>query len=238
MLLFLTMAMQKTRTLAALALSALAAGAVVSVPATAHAEPVTPTAKGAVGGGLLGAEVVTFGEALFGVHKTWAYLVGAGVGAAGGAVGGYFLEQSVDDGRIPAYVLAGGLAALIPAIVVGLDATRYMPDQGAREDKPVVSPPSDPGKPGGSSVLGAEPSATPTPGQGSSTTPASPTPPSGGSTTPTPAPQSLLDMHEGAFRLGVPVPQVRPLLGSAERTRLAVENRGNELRFPVVRVVF
>ena len=225
-------AKKKLASLAALA--ALVAG-VVSVPRTAHAEPVTPTAKGAVGGGLLGAEIVVFGEALVGVHKTAWYLIGAGVGAAGGAVGGYFIEQSVSDGRIPAYILAGGLAALIPAVVVALDATRYLPNEGAREDKPVVSPPSDPGKPGGSSVVGAEPTTTPSPSP-DGTTPA-PIPAPGGGTAPVQAPQSLLDFNDG-FRMGVPVPQVRGLLGSAERARMGVDNRGTELRFPVVRVVF
>ena len=229
-----------TKKLARLAvLAAVTAGAIVSTPTTAHAEPVTPTAKGAVGGGLLGAELVVFGEALFGVHKTWAYLVGAGVGAAGGAVGGYFIEQAVDDGRVPAYLLAGGLAALIPAVVVSLDATRYLPSEGAREDKPVPSAPSAPGKPGGSSVVGAEPATPTSPSTTPPTSTPSPTPPpAGGGTAPTPAPQSLLDIHEGSFRMGVPVPQVRALLGSAERTRMAVDNRGSELRFPVVRVVF
>lgn len=232
------MTMHAKNKLAGLAFAALAASAVVSMPATAHAEPVTPTAKGAVGGGLLGAELVVFGEALFGVHKTWAYLVGAGVGAAGGAVGGYFVEQAVDDGRVPAYLLAGGLAALIPAVVVTLDATRYLPSEGAREDKPVPSAPSDPGKPGGSSVVGAEPATPTSPSTTPPTSTPSPAPPPGGGTAPTPAPQSLLDIHEGSFRMGVPVPQVRALLGSAERTRMAVDNRGSELRFPVVRVVF
>ena len=68
-------------------------------------------------------------------------------------LGGFFLEKSSDDGRLPAYLLAGGIAALIPAIVVTLDATRYRPTEGAREDKPANdAAPSDPGQPGGSSV--------------------------------------------------------------------------------------
>lgn len=232
--------MHAKKKLAGLVLAATTASAVVSMPSTAHAEPVTPTAKGAVGGGLLGAELVVFGEALFGVHKTWAYLVGAGVGAAGGAVGGYLIEQSVDDGRVPAYLLAGGLAALIPAVVITLDATRYLPSEGAREDKPVPSAPSDPGKPGGSSVVGAEPAmpTSPSTTPPTSTPSPAPSPAGGGGTAPTPAPQSLLDVHEGSFRVGVPVPQVRALLGSVERTRMQVDNRGSELRFPVVRVVF
>src|SRR5688572_998408 len=134
-------------TLRACALAALAAGAAVTfgAPSTAQAEEVSPTAKGIVGTALLGGELVVFGEAIFGVRSTTAYLVGAGAGMVAGGVGGYFIEQAVSDGRIPAYLLAGGLALLIPAIVVTLDATRYMPAEGAREDKPVQNlPPSDP----------------------------------------------------------------------------------------------
>jgi hypothetical protein len=51
-------------------------------------------------------------------------------------------------------------------------------------------------------------------------------------------PVSLFDVEEGGFRVGLPVPEVRPVLGSAERARLGAENRGSELRFPVVRVTF
>jgi hypothetical protein len=242
-------------------LAAVAAGAVLASPSSARAAEVPPTAKGVVGGAFVGAEIVVFGEALFGVRSPAAYIIGAGVGAAAGGVGGYFLEQSVDDGRIPAYVLAGGLALIVPAIVVALDATRYLPSEGAREDKPSNLPASDPGKPGGSSVVGAEPATPPatTPGPGSATTPATPAPtpaPGGGGGGGTQAPQaaarpgpaqaaaralppsSLFTVKDGAFALGVPVPEVRPVVGSAERARMGVDNRGSELRFPVVRVSF
>ncbi|MBX3219910.1 MAG: hypothetical protein KF795_05275 [Labilithrix sp.] len=243
--------------LRATVLAAVAAGAILAVPGSAHAEEVTPTAKGIAGGALLGGELVVFGEALFGVRSTTAYLVGAGAGAVAGGVGGYFVEQAVDDGRIPAYMLAGGLALLIPAIVVALDATRYMPTEGAREDKPVDVPPSDPGKPGGSSVVGAEPGTPPAtaPGPGSATTPATPgqdapPPPApapsegggGGGTQAPRAPQSpqssLFNLRNGDFYVGVPLPEVRPVLGTAERARMGADNRGSELRFPVVRVTF
>lgn len=235
--------------LRATVLAALAAGAILAAPSTARAEEVTPTAKGVVGGALLGGEVVVFGEALFGVRSTAAYLIGAGAGAAAGGVGGYFVEQAVDDGRIPAYMLAGGLALLIPAIVVALDATRYLPTEGAREDKPVTPIQPDPGKPGGSSVIGAEPPPT-TPGPGSATTPATPSPaptpgpapspnPGGGGTQAPRAPQSsLFHLGNGDFHVGVPVPEVRPMLGTTERARMGADSRGSELRFPVVRVTF
>lgn len=239
--------------LRATALAALAACTVLAAPSSARADKVPPTAKGIVGGALLGSELVVFGEALFGVRSPAAYLVGAGLGAAAGGVGGYFVEQAVDDGRIPSYMLAGGLALLIPAIVVALDATRYLPSQGAREDKPVHIPPSDPGQPGGSSVISAEPPATapapastpePAPAESAPAEPApaesAPPPSGGGGGTQAPrAPQtSLLNVSDGEFALGVPVPEVKPVLGYTERVRMGADNRGGELRFPVVRVTF
>lgn len=233
-----------TKRLRAIACSVLAAGAVFATPGSAHAEEVTPTAKGIVGGALLGGELVVFGEALFGVRSTAAYLLGGAAGAAAGGVGGYFVEQSVDDGRIPAYMLAGGLALLIPAVVVALDQTRYLPAEGAREERQIHLPVSEPGTPGGSSVVGAEPGtpASSTPGPGSATTPstAEPAPapaPAGGGGAEGPE-SSLFYLYDGDVRLGVPMPEVRPVLGAAERARMGVENRGSELRFPVVRVTF
>jgi hypothetical protein len=235
-----------------LALAAIAAGTVVAAPSAARADTVSPTGKGITGGALLGGEIVVFGEGIFGVRSPAAYLVGAGAGAVAGGVGGYFIEQSVDDGRIPAYMLAGGLALIIPAVVVALDQTRYMPAEGAREDRPVTNlPPADPGRPGGSSVEGTTPAAAPAPAPAAAPAPANPgdsatpppaTPPApapgGAGTGGTPAPQSLIDVHQGAFRVGMPVPSVRPVFSMAERKALGVTNPGNEFRFPVVHVVF
>lgn len=239
----------------ALVLSAVAAAAIVGTPSEAKADEVTPTAKGIVGTALLGGEVVVFGEAIFGVRSTAAYLIGGGLGVVAGGVGGYFIEQSVSDGRIPAYLLAGGLALLIPAVVVTLDATRYMPTEGAREDRP-VGPPADPGKPGGGAVVGAEPAKTTTP---PATTPPANTPPSGetpgGTTTPAPAPSgggggggtqgpqsrapgSMFYVGEGTLRIGAPVPEVRPIVSASEQRKMGVVNSGNEVRFPVVKVAF
>ncbi len=185
---------------------------------TAQADEVTPTAKGIAGGVLVGGELVVFGEALFGVRSTPAYLIGAGAGAAAGGIGGYFLEQAVSDGQVPAYVLAAGLTLLIPSIVVGLDQTRFMPSEGAREDKPVVA---EPGTPGAGSAIGPEP-----------VKPVAPT-------LPAPGPQgSLMDVRDGAWSIGVPVPEVRPTLGLTERKRLGADANGTELRFPLVRLVF
>jgi hypothetical protein len=228
--------------------AALASAAVlVGAPGTAHAEEVSPSGKGIVGGALLGGEIVVFTEAIIGVRSGTAYLLGAGGGAVAGGVGGYFIEQAVSDGRIPAYLLAGGLALIIPALVITLDQTRYLPTEGAREDKPVTNlPPSDPGKPGGSAVIGAEPAATPanpatpatTPG---GTTPAAPAPAGGGGgakPAPVRAPLSLINFQGTGLSVGVPVPEVRPVFTAQQKKALGVENSGNEVRFPVVNVTF
>lgn len=212
-------------------------------PATARAEEVVPDGKGIAGGALLGGEIVIFTEAIFGVRSTAAYLLGAAGGAIAGGVGGYFIEQAVDDAKVPAAMLAGGLALVIPAIVITLDQTRYLPSEGAREDKPVQQLPApNPGQPGGGAVIGAEPKTgpTPAPAPAPEPTPApTTTPPAGGGTTPgTQAPTSLFDIHRGAVRMGVPLPEVRPILGANDRKTMGVENRGSEVRFPVVRIAF
>lgn len=245
----------RPRRLRAFALAAAAIGAAGTVllgsPSVAHAEEVSPTGKGVVGGAFLGAEVVIFVEAIAGVRSGTAYLLGAGGGAVAGGVGGYFIEQSASDGRVPAYMLAGGLALIIPALVVTLDQTRYLPAEGAREDRPVTNlPASDPGKPGGSAVIGAEPkapapAATPptTPGATPAPAPAPATPPAGGGTGGTPSqargPQSLINLHgTSGLRVGVPVPEVRPVFTAAQKKAFAVESNGSELRLPLVNVTF
>ncbi len=219
-------------------LAALVAGTVfVGAPRAAQAEEVSATGKGIVGCALLGGEIAVFTEALLGVRSGTAYLLGAGGGAVAGGVGGYFIEQGVSDGRVPAYLLAGGLALIIPALVITLDQTRYLPTEGAREDKPVTNlPPSDPGKPGGSAVIGAEPKpATPPPA-----TPGNPPAGGGGGGTPAPArgPQSLINLQGTGLSVAMPVPEVRPVFTASQKKALGVENAGNEVRFPVVRVTF
>lgn len=85
------------------------------------AEP-DPTGRGIAGGALLGAEIAIFGEAIAGLESPWLYWAGAGLGAAGGALGGYYVE-SAGAPRSSYYLLAGGMALSIPAMIVYLDAT-------------------------------------------------------------------------------------------------------------------
>lgn len=236
--------MLESKTTRRIVLAALAAGTVVlGAPRAAQAEEVAPTGKGIVGTALLGAEIAVFTEAIIGVRSGTAYALGAGGGAVAGGIGGYFIEQAVSDGRIPAYLLAGGLALIIPALVITLDQTRYLPTEGAREDKPVTNlPPSDPGKPGGSAVIGAEPASPSTPPATPAPAPAPATPPAGagGGGTPAPVrgPQSLINVYGTGLSVGMPVPEMRPVFTASQKKALGVESTGNEVRFPVVRVTF
>jgi hypothetical protein len=98
------------------------------------------------------------------------------------------------------YMLAGGLALVIPAVVLTLNATRYQPEEGATEDR-TPGPMAEPGAPGSNSITGTPSGAPAPPPPPPAAVPAPPAPP---------PPQSLLDVHHGAFRLGVPALAVTP----------------------------
>ncbi|HTV19106.1 MAG TPA: hypothetical protein VMG12_10555 [Polyangiaceae bacterium] len=89
--------------------------------------------KGTVGGAMLGAEVVMLTESAFRLRPTWMYLAG---GAAGGLAGGYFGYKLSDDGsnRPPSFLLAGGIALIIPTIMGVLTATQYEPIGTIRQE--------------------------------------------------------------------------------------------------------
>lgn len=195
-------------------------------------QPVSPTAKGIIGGALLGGEVVMMTEALIGVRPVWPYLVGGGLGAVGGGVAGYFIESSSTDGRVPVFMLAGGLALVIPTMVLTLNATRYRSpaEENMESQAPVNTnePKADPGKPGSGPVQGGEskPAAAPAPA------PAPATPGGGGG-----APLSLVNVRGGTLSMSVPVPEVRPVYSAVERVKYNLRNE-TEFRLPVVNVVF
>jgi hypothetical protein len=203
---------------------------------------------------MLGGEIVMMTEAIIGVRSWVPYLIGGGLGAVGGGVGGYFIERESSDGRVPVYLLAGGLALLIPTVVLTLNATRYRPSEDAVEDKaPTNAPPADPGKAGGTSVVGGEAGGTTTPsGPSPSPTPPPTTtpPPSGGGAGGGGTPTSLLNLYfmpgkanapaPTPVRVGVPVPEVRPLYTATERKTLGIEQptQDVQVRLPVVQVTF
>jgi hypothetical protein len=220
----------KANRVVAAALSAMMFTGSLAYAPSARADEVSPTGKGIVGLGLLGGEAVVITMSLVGVRNPWAYLGGGVAGAAAGAVGGYFVEQGSSDGRVPIYLLAGGLALIIPGVVLTLNGTAYQGNENATEDKAPTNvpagPAADPGQTGGSAVAPATaPSSPPPSTPPPSAPPPSTTPPSGGTTTPPPAtppaggggnftpapaqaPQSMLEVRPGG------------MLGTASATQL------------------
>jgi hypothetical protein len=223
---------------------ALAAGAALLATLTAapraQAEgQVSPKGKGIVGGALLGAEVVDLGLAIGGVEKGWPYIVFGAVGAAGGGVGGYFVEKAVGtDGpaEAPVFMLAGGLALVIPTLVASLNATAFRPADVERDGAPVQPAPEAPApRTGvGATVSQAAPVAPVAPAA------VAPAPPRFAIAAPPPPPRipmSLLDLHEGHVALGLPAVQVRPLYSQKEIATYGVDQK-SEVRVPVFQAVF
>jgi hypothetical protein len=130
---------------AALLSVALAAAAFQVAPATAEAQcmmpsrlcsQVEPTPKGMIGLGLLGAEVGFLVPALVQkaarTNEWWPYAVFPPLGAVGGVIGGYVLEQATPSQPEPAVVfLAIAMAAIVPTTVAVLALTAYEPGEGA-----------------------------------------------------------------------------------------------------------
>jgi hypothetical protein len=181
------------------------------------------------------------------VHSGVAFGVGAAVGAIGGGVGGYFVEHNSSNGQAPVLMLAAGMGLVIPALVLTLNATRYQPSNYASEDHaPTNAPPANPGLPSGSAVAPATASppayVPPAAPAGGATAPAptpaqvpqpTVTPPSGGGT----PPLSLFDVSGGSMRLGVPVPEVRPLYSMSELRQYGMAQQ-TEVRMPLVKIAF
>jgi hypothetical protein len=198
------------------ALGALGLLSALLVPGRACAEPgdPSPTGKGITGGALLGAELVTGVEAAAGVDSTWAYVGGGLAGAAGGGVGGYFLEQDADP-HVPLLMLAGGMALIIPATVLVLNATAYRPPADYVQDTaPSDEPVADPPKP--SARVPARKSRA---------------------THPVPIPPALIAIQPERLALSIPAPEVRYVYTRQEIAALGVR-QATEIRIPLLDVRF
>jgi hypothetical protein len=101
---------------------------------------VSPTAKGMIGLGLVGAELGLIIPALAGVRdEWWPYLVFPLIGAIGGAIGGWAVEQATtpNDAEVDVALMVIGMALVVPTIVGTLALTAYQPpteSQDADED--------------------------------------------------------------------------------------------------------
>jgi hypothetical protein len=221
---------RKASSYSCLSLGVSAALLVLTQGAPAHADEIAASPKGIVGGGLLGGEVVMLGEAAFGMKSGWGYVIGGVVGVGGGAVAGYYIEQGADP-KVSVYMLAGGMALIIPTTVAVLQATSYKAPEDYTEDKPASGAPvPEPPRP----------------------TPSTP-PGGGGASAPVKAsplalhyhwepaklklPIGLLDLDEGAFKVAMPAVEIRPVYRLDEMQKYGLEQK-HELRVPVFSATF
>jgi hypothetical protein len=191
----------------------------------------SPTGKGITGGALLGAEVVMLVEAALDVKPAWAYLVGGLAGGIAGGVGGWAVEDGSDDARVPMFMLAGGMALVIPTTVAVLATTAYKPppdyvQDKAPTDEPVAEPPQPSGAPPGT---GATPPPT---SRWRLRRPAEPA----ALHRPVRAP-ALLGLDQGYLTLSVPAVEVREVYSRRELHMYGVRQE-REVRMPVFNVAF
>lgn len=214
---------------------------------------VEPTGKGIAGCALLGAETVMLIEAAAGARPTWAYILGGGLGAVAGGVGGYFLEQAAAGDTTLTGITVGtlvvGLGLAIPTTIAALSATAYNPehDQPVEDNAPATGPLDE----GTANTAPAAP-ATTTPAPAAPAT----TPASGGATSPTsdilpvaprrgralvarPAfrPTGLLDINPAGLSLAVPAIGVGSNVTQQEVRQYGV-TPVSELRVPLLSGTF
>jgi hypothetical protein len=221
-------------------------------PLSAHAEDVSTTGKGIVGGGMLGAEIVLATEAAFKVKPGWAYLVGGVGGAAAGSVGGYFIEQEA-SAKTTMLMLAGGMALIIPTTVLVLSATAYEPPASYTQDRaPADEPVAEPPQPSNVPTPVPAAPATTSP-SGNEVTAPPPAPPATPPTSSRPSrksnahrtlpldyhlsPPALIGVSSEALTLGVPAVEVRNVYSRNELALYGV-SQATELRVPVLNVLF
>lgn len=221
------MALNRTRPIGALAAAALVAAATLAdarpaaAQQAAQADSVKGDGKGIVGGALLGGEIVMIPMAAFGVDRAWPYLVFGGLGAVGGGVGGFFIEDATTDStEVPLYMLAGGMALVIPTLVAVLNATAYKPPESDTKEQP------------------ATPTKEPAPGGGTSVKITSQAAPAKRTASAAPQiPTSLVAVRSGELGVGVPAVEVRPLYTKREQVVFGVA-QGEEVRVPVFKAQF
>jgi hypothetical protein len=224
---------EKRLTAAAVAAASFAAVLAGSPTQANAAGPVTPTGKGMVGGGLLGAEVVCITIGAIGVNRGWPYFVFGAVGAAGGVVGGFFVEKATATGPAePAlYMLAGGLGLVIPTLIVSLNATHYKPPEGDRPNEPATNEPAK-----------ESPAPAVAPGGAAPKSPTSKRDHKRPSLASAPLaiphiPLSALDIYKGKIAVGLPALEVRPLYTQRELWQYGVA-QGSQVRVPLFQAMF
>lgn len=127
-----------------LAAVAVATAVTVAVPSGASAQCaatamnctlVRPDGKGIIGLGLIGAELGLIIPAIAGVRdEWWPYVVFPLIGAVGGAIGGWAVEQNTQaDPEVDVALMAVGMVLIVPTIVGTLALTAYQPPPESAE---------------------------------------------------------------------------------------------------------
>ena len=206
---------------------------------------VTPTGKGIAGCALLGGEAVMLIEAAAGARPTWAYLVGGGLGAIAGGLGGYFLEQAAEGDTTLTGITVGtlvvGLGLIIPTPIATIGATAYSPerDQPAEDNAPSTGPLDE--STTAPTPAGAAPAAAPAPGATSGTTsdilPTARRSPRQLAARPAFRPTGLRDMGPGGLSLAVPAIHVGANL-TVQEVRQYGLTAVSELRIPLLSGTF
>jgi len=203
-----------------------------ALPRHADAQTVNniePTAKGIIGLGLLAGELVVSIEALAGVKKYWILAVTGIVAAGGGAVGGYFIETKLSRltaSKVCVGLLAGGMALLVPTMIIVATKTRFsVKGEGTTEVEVVKE------KAGGEAAGEAAPEKKEGP---------APEKKEGGATASRleePAPLALLNVTRSRVALAVPLLQVAPAFDEKELAFFSAK-QAYEYRLGLVNVVF
>lgn len=211
---------------------ALASSGMAPERAEAQVSTVQAVPKGAIGLGLLGAELGLIVPAIFGARDWWPYLVFPVLGAGGGAVGGYFMDVQMQRSGTPEVsvaIMAIGMALLVPTIIGTLALTAYSPpSESSQADEDMEYQ-----EPGGDSVEAVQEEGAAAPADEGS-------------------PQSrleqrvralyaggpgLLRFHRGAVLLGVPLVTSVPRYTGEELERLSIQ-QASDVILPVVSAQF
>ncbi|MFW6023766.1 MAG: hypothetical protein ACOC9O_03380 [Myxococcota bacterium] len=109
---------------------AIAVAATAATPQVARAQrtDIDASPKGTIGLGVLGAEVGFAVPALAGLDDWWWYAIFPAVGAAGGAVAGWYAIDEPNRHKVAVSMLTVGMALIIPTAVLTLSLTAYDPE--------------------------------------------------------------------------------------------------------------
>jgi hypothetical protein len=131
---------------------------------------------------------------------------------------------------VPLYMLAGGMALVIPTLVAALNATAYKPPEEDTADPSATEPAPEPPSPGAQVTPGSK-RAGRSPGKALARN---------RKAHPPLIPMALIGVRgldPAHAALGIPAVDVRPLYSLRERQMFGVE-QGHEVRVPLLRAVF